>query len=36
MQWTGDGRIQISRKFALGAAALIAGLALMAMFLISK
>ena len=34
MQWTEDGRIQITRKFALGAAATIIGLALVAMFLI--
>ena len=34
MQWTEDGRIQITRKFAFGAAAAIAGLALAAMFLI--
>ena len=34
MQWTGDGKIQITRKFAFGAAAAIAGLALAAMFLI--
>ena len=34
MQWTEDGRIQITRKFALGAAAAIAGLALATMFLI--
>ena len=34
MQWTEDGRIQITRKFALGAAATIIGLALAAMFLI--
>ena len=34
MQWTEDGRIQITRKFALGAAAVIIGLALAAMFLI--
>ena len=34
MQWTDDGIIQITRKFALGAAAVIIGLALVAMFLI--
>ena len=34
MHWTGDGRIEISRNFALGVAAVIVGLALAAMFLI--
>ena len=34
MHWTGDGRIEISRNFALGVAAVIIGLALAAMFLI--
>ena len=34
MQWTEDGRIQITRKFALGLAATIIALALVAMFLI--
>ncbi len=34
MHWTGDGRIEISRSFALGVAAVIIGLALAAMFLI--
>ncbi len=34
MRWTGDGRIEISRNFALGVAAVIIGLALAAMFLI--
>ncbi len=34
MHWTGDGRIQVSRNFALGVAAVIIALALAAMFLI--
>ncbi len=34
MHWTGDGRIEISRNFALGVSAVIIGLALAAMFLI--
>ena len=33
MHWTEDGRIQIARNFALGAAALIVGLALVLMLL---
>ena len=34
MHWTGDGRIEVSRNFALGVAAVIIALALAAMFLI--
>ena len=34
MNWTGDGRIEVSRNFALGVAAVIIALALAAMFLI--
>ena len=34
MQWAENGKIQISRNFAIGAAAIIIGLALVAMFLI--
>ena len=34
MQWSDDGRIQITRKFALGTALVIVALALAAMFLI--
>lgn len=34
MHWTGDGRIEVNRNFALGVAAVIVGLALAAMFLI--
>ena len=34
MRWTEDGRIQITRNFALGAAAVIVGLALVMMLLI--
>ena len=34
MHWTEDGRIQITRNFALGAAAVIIGLALVLMLLI--
>ena len=34
MHWTGDGRIEVSRNFALGVAAVIIALALAAVFLI--
>lgn len=34
MHWTGDGRIEVTRNFALGVAAVIIGLAMVAMFLI--
>ena len=34
MQWSEDGKIQITRKFAIGATLVIVGLALVAMFLI--
>ena len=34
MHWTGDGRIEVTRNFALGVAAVIIGLAMAAMFLI--
>ena len=34
MHWTGNGRIEVSRNFALGVAAVVIALALAAMFLI--